>query len=108
ALGPRMFHCTVLPWADFVVPTENPLSVTDTYVVLDCAFTVVVAVDELLAGFGSDSVALTVAVLVIVPGWTGTTCTVTVAEPPFAIVPRLQLTVEVPEQLPWLGTAETN
>ncbi|MEK6371999.1 MAG: hypothetical protein AABO58_04830 [Acidobacteriota bacterium] len=31
-----------------------------------------------------------------------------VAEPPLAIVPRLQVTVDVPLQIPWLGVAETN
>ncbi len=72
------------------------------------ALTVVDAVAELFAAFGSLSVAATLAVLEMVPGWTGTTFTVTVAVAPLLTVPRLQVTVAVPEQEPWLGTAEVN
>jgi len=53
---------------------------------------VVVAVAELLAPFGSASCALTVAVLTIVPFAVGFTVMVTVAFPPFGMVPRLQVT----------------
>src|SRR5438874_2235734 len=74
--------------------------------VFGCALTVVEAVAELLAEFGSGSVAPTVAVLDRVPGWTGVTLMVTVADPPLATDPSAQLTLVVPEHDPWLAVAE--
>ena len=71
--------------------------------------TVVVAVAELLPGVGSDSVPLTDAVLLrdgTAPA-VGVTTIVAVALAPLFRLPRLQLTVEVPLQLPWLEVAET-
>lgn len=61
-----------------------------------------------MTGFGSDVVAVTVAVFEIVSLVAVTVVTsVTVAEPPFASVPRLHVTVVVPEHEPWVGVAET-
>src|SRR5437016_7384132 len=54
--------------------------------------TAVVAVAELFAGFGSASCALTVAVLTMLPFAVGLTVMLTVAFPPFGMVPRLQVT----------------
>jgi hypothetical protein len=68
-----------------------------------------VAVEVLLARFGSGVVEATMAVLATVPDELGAaTTSVIVAEPPTAIVPREQLTVLVPEQDPTDGVAETN
>ena len=53
--------------------------------------------------FGSGWFPVTVAVLVIVPAELGRTTMVTVAEAPLARSPRAQVTVVVPEQLPWLA-----
>ena len=50
----------------------------------------------------------TVALLEIVPVPPVVTRISTLAVPPLRIVPRLQVTVLVPEQLPWLGVAETS
>jgi hypothetical protein len=56
--------------------------------------TVVVAVALLFALLGSASVAVTLALLVIVPLEAGALTTiVAVADPPLAIEPRLQVTV---------------
>jgi hypothetical protein len=56
--------------------------------------TVVVALAVLLAVFGSrGDAAVTVAVLVSVPGPVGLTVILTVADPPLAIVPRLHVTI---------------
>jgi len=70
-----------------------------------------VAVEVLLARFGSRVSAATVAVLATVPGVPGPlTTSAIVAEPPTARVPREQLTVLVPEQDDPAGdgVAETN
>src|SRR5215218_8739718 len=66
-------------------------------------------VDELLlVGFGSGCWPLTVAVLSsVAPHGALTPATIVmVAEPPLEIKPRLHVTV--PEQVPWLGVAETS
>jgi hypothetical protein len=70
------------------------------------AVTAVVTLAELLAVLGSGSVAVTDAVLVMLPAATGLMMMVTVAVAALARVPRLQLTAAV--QVPWLGVAETN
>jgi hypothetical protein len=63
------------------------------------ANTVVVALALLFALLGSDSVAVTLALLVIVPPSVGALTTiVTVADPALAMDPRLQVTVP----LTWL------
>lgn len=54
----------------------------------------------------SASVALTVAVFVIVPADLGRTTMVTVADAPLARLPIAHVTTVVPEQLPWLAVAE--
>jgi hypothetical protein len=54
----------------------------------------------------SVDVVVTVAVLLTSPP-VGRTMRLTVAFAPLAMVPRLQVTVLVPLQLPWLGVAET-
>lgn len=72
------------------------------------ANTAVVAVALLFAVTGSDSNALTVAVLLLLPAVVPLTVKVTVAEAPLFSVPSAQFTLEVPEQLPWLLLADTN
>src|SRR5664279_1089982 len=73
------------------------------------ARTVVLAVDELLAGIGSGSVAETVAVFGIATpvavAWTMTSTNCELATPN---VPRYQLIVVVPLQEPMLGFADMN
>ena len=72
---------------------------------LPITFSVTVAVEVLLARFGSGVLEATVAVFVTVPFELGlVTTSVMVAEPRAAIVPREQLTVLVPVQG---GVAET-
>jgi len=73
------------------------------------AVTVVVALALLLPAFGSLSVAVTLALLVIVPLEAGAvTAMVTVADPALAIVPRLHVTVPALwVQVPWVGVADT-
>jgi hypothetical protein len=69
--------------------------------------TVVDAVDELLDGLGSSKYE-EVAVLLSVPAAVGVTTKVTVALPPKPWrLPRMQKTVLVPVQVPWLGVTET-
>lgn len=59
-------------------------------------------------GLTSAVEAVTEAVLVINPAWVGRTTMSIVAVPPFAIVPRVQVTTPLAcTQLPWLGAAET-
>ena len=74
------------------------------------ATTWVVADAELLAEFGSDSLALILAVLVIVTGFAGAfTTMVIVAVAPMASEPTMQVTVlEAWVQVPWVELAETN
>ena len=71
-------------------------------------FTVVDAVLLLLPVLGSVTPLVTLAVLLMVPVTVGVTIIVTFAETPLPNVPRLQVTVLVPLQLPWLGVADTN
>jgi hypothetical protein len=61
---------------------------------------VVVAVAALFALSGSVSIPVTVAVLLMVLATVGFTMIVTLALAAFAIVPRLQVMVVVPTQLP--------
>jgi hypothetical protein len=70
--------------------------------------TVVDEVALLLPGTGSLVVLDTLAVLLNVPAAVGVTTIVTVALAPLATLPRLQVTVLVPLQPPWLGVADTN
>lgn len=70
--------------------------------------TLAVWLPVLFAGFGSAVLALTVAVFVIVPWVVAVTTSVTVVLAPLAKLPKMQLIVAVPEQLPWSGVAETN
>ena len=62
----------------------------------------------LLERFESVSLALTPAVLLIVPAEEGVTTIVTVAVPSTARLPRLQTTKLVPLQIPCVAVAETN
>src|SRR5438105_8103607 len=72
------------------------------------ATTVAFAVDELFAAVVSLAL-LTVAVFMNVPGVIGAVIvSVMVAFPPFAIVPRPQVTVDVPLQVPCDGIADTS
>src|SRR5207244_2918809 len=69
--------------------------------------TVVVSVAELLSGLGSLVAAATVAVFVSMCAKRPTrTSIVTVPVAPLEKLPRLHVTVVVPEQLPELGVAE--
>ena len=74
---------------------------------LTMGFTVVVVLAELLAAFGSGSVAETVAVFETdgAAAAPGVTVIVTMALAPLLSIPRLHVTVVVPEQVPWLGVA---
>ena len=56
---------------------------------------------------GSDVLLFTLALFCIVPVVVGMTTMVTVALAPLISVPRLQVTVLVPEQLPRLAVADT-
>ena len=70
--------------------------------------TAVVAVAVLLAVSGSGTVDVTLTVFVSVPACVAVTTVVIVALEPFCIVPRLHVTVVVPEQLPCDVAADTN
>jgi hypothetical protein len=69
--------------------------------------TVVEVVAELFAVTGSGVVEVTLAVFVSVPAAVGVTTMVMVAVAAFANVPRLQVTVVVPEHEPVDAVAET-
>ena len=72
------------------------------------ATTVMFEVLELLPGVGSGLVVETVAVFPTGPGAEGSVTVRAIdAEPGFAIVPSVQVTVVVPLQLPCVGVAET-
>ena len=67
------------------------------------------AVLLLFAAFVSGFDVVTVAVFWTLPGVGGSVSTSEiVADPPLATVPRAQVTVVVPLQLPWLGVADVN
>src|SRR6266542_2840242 len=71
------------------------------------ATTAIVVTATLLSGLGSALLPLTVAVFVSVAGVAGARAfSVTVAFAPLANEPSLQVTVVVPEHLPWLAAAE--
>ena len=95
--------CTVICCPRFPVPGLQ----LDTDSV-DDEFTVVTTCVLLFAVLGSTVLALTDAEFVIAPATFGVTTMVTVALPPFAIVPRLQLTVAPPVHVPCDGVAEPN
>ena len=61
----------------------------------------------LLAKFESASLASTLNVVMIVPGWFNITRIATVAVEPFGIVPRLQMIKSVPKHPPWLTAKPT-
>src|SRR5688572_19976932 len=71
------------------------------------ALTVTVAVAELLVGFGSASVAVTVAVLLRGPATSGRTVMVMVGPTVIPNDPRLQVIVLVPVQVPAVVVTET-
>jgi hypothetical protein len=67
------------------------------------------ALAVLFAGKGSNSLRVTLAVLVMGPATVAVTTIVTVAPPPFAIPPRLQVTVPAAcPHVPWLDETEPN
>src|SRR6266446_3912693 len=70
--------------------------------------TVIVAEAVAFAGVGFVSFSVTLPVLVIEPSPVAVTARETEAVAPFARVPRVQVIVVVPVQVPWLGVAETN
>jgi hypothetical protein len=67
--------------------------------------TVVLIVVALFAGSGSNSAAVTLAALVIIPGVVGVTTMVTATVPPLARSPMAQVMGLVPVHVPWVGTA---
>ena len=69
--------------------------------------TVVTAVAVLSLVSGSVSFPMTIVVLLTPPAAVGATTIVTVVLAPLVKSPRLQVTVLVPLQVPWLGVAET-
>ena len=72
-------------------------------------FTVVTAVDPLLAVLGSPVAEITLAVLVSVPSACGVTLIETLALPVLIRLPSEHETVPADcEQLPWVGVAEVN
>jgi hypothetical protein len=86
-----------------------PWNIRETTLVGASGLTVVITVAVLLAGVGSVVRAATLAVFVIVPGVLGAVTTIsTVAVAPLGKMPKLHVTVLVPEQLPVLGVAESN
>jgi hypothetical protein len=77
--------------------------------IADAAMVLIVEVEELLAGFGSICVAVTVAVLDTVPGVDGVVSTrLIVALPPLANAPAAHVTVVATLQDPCDGVAETS
>src|SRR6266478_2884495 len=75
---------------------------------VQAAAPVTVILAEAFAGVGLVSFSVTVAVFVIEPAAVAVTTKETEAVAPFARVPKLQVTVVVPVQMPWLGVTETN
>src|SRR6266436_7801630 len=69
--------------------------------------TVMVAEAVAFAGIGLVSFSVTVAVFVIEPSAVAVAVSVMEAVAPLARVPKLQATVVVPVQVPWLGVADT-
>jgi hypothetical protein len=106
-LGPALLTLTVYV-SVLAATTGSGESVLVTLTSAE-AVTVVVALALLFALLGSDSLAVTVAVLVIVPPALGAvTVIVTVADPPLAIPPRLHVTVPALWlQVPWVAVADT-
>jgi hypothetical protein len=92
----------------FTVTLPKSKEVGETDSVGEVELTVVTAVTALLAVSRSVSFLVTLAVLLMVPATVGVTTIVTVALAPLARVPRVQVMVLVPLQLPWLADEETN
>jgi hypothetical protein len=88
-------------------PERRKLSLLLNNVALRLALIDVVALAELLDGWGSLWFAIALAVLLIVPAVVGIPTMVMVALLFEARPPRLHVTVAVPVQLPWVGVAET-
>ena len=82
------------------IPVPVPAVCTVNCTVVPDPVTVVEVVAVLLEGIGSGVVDVTLTVFVSVPAAVGVTMMVMVAVAPFAKVPRLQVTVVVPEQVP--------
>jgi len=89
------------------VPT-GPLVGVKPLIVGGGGLTVVIRVSELFEGFGSDSLAETLAVLESVVATVGVTTIVTVAVAPLSSEPRAHVTVLVPAQLPCDEEEDTN
>jgi hypothetical protein len=91
-----------------VVPPCTMLLAPNALLIVGGAITAVSAVALLLPMLGSAVDALAVAVFEIDPAAVAFTTRVMVAEPLLASVPRAQVTVVVPLQVPTDGVAETN
>src|SRR5437867_12376257 len=72
------------------------------------ALTVVAVVAALFAVLGSGAALVTVAVFVMTPEAAAPAMIVTVALAQLATVPRSQVTLDVPAQVPWLVDDDTN
>lgn len=96
----------VIP-AGLLVTIPWPWIVTMRLIACFGVTTCVEVVALLLFVCGSAGEPLTLAELVSVPVTVGFTVIVTVALAPLARLPRVQVTVVVPLQLPWVAEAET-
>ena len=99
-------NCTEPPASN---SASNPKPQSERVGTLGGVVTVTVHVEVLFPVIGSGVVETTVAVLTIGPAELGpATVIATVAEPPLAIVPRVQMTAPVKEQGPCGDAADTN
>jgi hypothetical protein len=89
------------------IPVPVPAVCTVNCTVVPVPVTVVEVVAVLLEGIGSGVLEVTLTVFVSVPAAAGVTTIVMVAVAPFAKVPRVQVTVVVPEQVPTEVDEET-
>lgn len=99
----------LIPPGPIIVPLPVPASPTVRVKVFPEEVTVVDVVAELFVTFGSAVVDVTFTVFVTVPAVVALAIIVTTwGLAPLLIVPRLHVTVVVPEQLPWEVAEDTN
>jgi hypothetical protein len=103
-LGPALFTVMVYVMLEPAAAVAGPLLVIDRSAF---AVTFVLAVELLLPGVGSEVVADTVAVFERLATVFAVTTRAIVGDAPALTVPRLQVTVLVPEHEPTEGVAET-
>jgi hypothetical protein len=108
AAGAGPLLVTVIVYVKLAPKVMVPAEASFVTIKSAAELTVVVAVAELLAGVGSGSVAVTVAVFDSIAAAVGVTTMVMVALPLFTIPPRLQVTVPAPcVQTGPVGVTET-